>query len=695
MRKPKETAKNEMAKKKWYSLRIKWMALISAAVFISLLGSTFMLFTTVKSSLTDTFSKGNAIQVESATREIRMLTEQYEKSVEQVAKLIEITSHNSEITDQTIDLLLQETQTKDPVYLGVYFISAFTGKLHMSPSIDNKADARETQIYKQIVQNKATTWTDVHQDEKTKKMMVSVVTPVLANDQLKGVVGFDIDLNGIGALRESNERFGNNKLVIYDNQGLIVSSFMQGMDGKNIDPNASGKVKGAKDAFQDSAKMKQAFAWVDELAAGKRNGIDFQWGDVKYNGEVSFVYSLNWSVVSFIDKKALNSSLFGFLKTSAIAMAIGLFIGAFAAYYIATQMLRIINELRSAIAKTAEGDLVAEFGYKKNDEIGDLANSYNSMLYSIRALIQRVNFSVKAVEETAQGVMLISNDNVVSGKEVARSTEEIAMGASNTTVEVEKSSNAVYQLSKEIGSLIEQSNEIEFVLAESSGQVEKGNKQVENLESSYTKLEQAFKQVTFMVADLNDKSQSISSVTKAIFEITAQTNILSINASIEAARAGVHGRGFAVVANEVRNLAEQGKKSAKHIQETISGILEQTHNLVAVVDNTNEFNHTQKKAVSQVSQAMKSMNDSLGKMLLKVQEELNTISSIEVLKRVVVSSIENISAVSEQTTASTQEIASSVEVQTDSIKEVSKHANRLVELIAELKDSVSKFKVGD
>uniref|UniRef100_UPI003866FB74 methyl-accepting chemotaxis protein n=1 Tax=Paenibacillus psychroresistens TaxID=1778678 RepID=UPI003866FB74 len=70
---------------------------------------------------------------------------------------------------------------------------------------------------------------------------------------------------------------------------------------------------------------------------------------------------------------------------------------------------------------------------------------------------------------------------------------------------------------------------------------------------------------------------------------------------MEAARAGVHGKGFAVVANEVRNLTEQGKKSAKHIQETISVILAQTHNLVNVVNNTNMVNYNQKNAVSQIS----------------------------------------------------------------------------------------------
>jgi methyl-accepting chemotaxis protein len=674
-------------------LRIKWMVLISAAVFVSLLGSTLMLFTTVRNSLYDTFANGNAVQVESATREMRMLSEQYEKSVEQLSRDIAILGRHSQDADTAIDLMLKETLAKDPTVLGAYFMSASSGKMHIAPYVNYAIDARETPTYKLALQNKETSWTDVHQNETTKKMILSVVTPVMVDNQLFGVVGYDIDLNGIGALRESNEMFGKNKLVIYDNQGLIVTSFMQGMEGKNIDPSASGKVAGAQDIVEDPAKMKQQFGWITDIAKGRTQGIKFKWDGVQYRGEVSFVYSMNWNVVSFADNQALNSSLFGFLRTSILAMVIGLAIGAIAAYYIATQVLKIINALRSTIAKTADGDLVTEFEYGNNDEIGDLAKSYNAMLGSIRTLIQRVNFSVMAVEKTANGVRRISGENVITGLEVARSTEEIALGAANTSSEVEKSSVAVHQLSQEIGTLIEQSNEIGLVLADSNHLVQFGNTQVEHLESSYIQLEQEFKQVTTLVADLNEKSQSISAVTKSISDIAEQTNVLSINASIEASRAGEHGRGFAVVANEVRNLAEQSRRSAKQIQQTISVILSQTNNLVRVVDNTNSVNHTQKSAVSQVSQAMKQMNESLGNVRVKVQGELATISSIEEQKGVVVASIENILAVSEQTTASTQEIASSVEQQTSSITEVSDHANQLVELVGELKSSVSKFKV--
>jgi len=93
------------------------------------------------------------------------------------------------------------------------------------------------------------------------------------------------------------------------------------------------------------------------------------------------------------------------------------------------------------------------------------------------------------------------------------------------------------------------------------------------LEESYQKLKQAFEKVTSMIESLNEKSKSIAEVTDVISQIAEQTNLLSLNASIEAARAGENVKGFAVVANEVRNLAEQSKKSEIDIRKTIADVL--------------------------------------------------------------------------------------------------------------------------
>lgn len=662
------------------------------AVFLSLTASTLMLFATVKSSLQRSFADANAVQVESATREMRMLTEQYEKSLEQLARTIEVLAENAGESDEAIVRLLQETQTKDPSLERVFLIPASDGHALGSTGAAAMADDRQTPIYLLAAKERSTAWTNVRLDAATGQMTLTVAAPVLKNGAFYGAAGYDVDLAGIGALRESNETFGKNKLVLFDDRGVIVTSFLKGMEGKNIDPDASGRTAGAADALGDLETMRNTFGWVADVADGKREGIPFEWEGVRYNGAVSYVYSMNWTVVSFVDRSALDRSLHRFLRISAVALALGLVIGALAAFYVATRLLRTIQTLRGTIAKTADGDLVTQFEYAENDELGDLAASYNEMLHRVRSLIGKVVLGVSAVERTAYGVKVISAENGRSSREAASSAEEIAAGAAGTTLELDKSSGAVRRLTLEIGTMTVQSAAIERELAASETQVRDGNVRVTHLEASFVELEQAFGRVSGLVAELNAQSQSISSVTRAISDIAEQTNVLAVNASIEAARAGAHGRGFAVVADEVRRLAQQARQSAKQIEQTIAGVLTQTGYLVEVVNRTNDVNGIQKDAVSHVSDAMKQIQASIDRMLTCMSDARSTIAAIDSQKSVVVSSIDTILSVSEQTAASSQQIASTVQSQAAAAAKVSEYAARLEELVAELKTDVARFK---
>lgn len=672
------------------SLRIKWMALISGAVLVSVLGSTLMLFYTARASLEATFSEGNAVQVESAAREIRAWTGKYEQAVRQLARSIEFASVQAADPGAAIGQLLQAAQEDDALLASVYFISAATGRMQASSGFAEAGDARTEEVYRLAAAGGGAVWTDVRRHERHGRMVMSVAAPVLVGGELYGIAGFDMDLQAIGSLRKSNERFGGNKLVIYDSRGVIISSFMDGLDGRNLDPAASGQME---DALPDREQMAETFAWVKEIAEGKRRGIGFSWEGVDYNGEVSFVYALDWTIVSFVDKQALHSQWRTFLAISFIAAFVGLCIGACAAYWIASRLLKTIGEIRSAISRTAAGDLTAEIRYNGNDEMGELAGSYNAMLASVRGLIMKVRGSVREVEDTAKEVKATAEANEAAGRETAGSTAEIAAGAAHTAEEAERSSAAVDRLSGAIGVLIGQSREVEAAIAATGSHIENGRRQAGQLEEVYTSLDQALGQVTAIAADLSEKSRSISSVTKIIADISEQTNLLSINASIEAARAGEHGKGFAAVASEVRRLAEQAKRSSQNIYQTIMEILAQTGQMVAVVQETNAVNQTQKQAVAQVSQAMRSMHEALERMLRMIEQEVAAIAGVEGLRDAVVASTQNILAVCEQTTARTEAIASSTEAQIGAVRAASEQAGRLEAAVAELRQAVSRFRV--
>ncbi len=166
-----------------------------------------------------------------------------------------------------------------------------------------------------------------------------------------------------------------------------------------------------------------------------------------------------------------------------------------------------------------------------------------------------------------------------------------------------------------------------------------------------------------------------------------------MNASIKAARAGESGKGFAVVANELRSLADNSKEATKDIQAIIQSILSDTEELLKTINETNQISKDQKNAVYTVSEAMKELEDSVGKISKSIQEETRPIESINQQKGTVIKLIEEITAVSQQTTASSEEIASSMEEQAASSNELAQYTQQLTQLINDLEQTLGEFQV--
>jgi methyl-accepting chemotaxis protein len=674
------------------SLKAKWMVVISFAIVIAVGVTVIFSQWTARNIFQEENQQSSSANAKNAVDQVSLGLLNYETSILQYGQVIETILKNEQADYSQIDQITNTLKEQNSDYLSVYFMDFETNKIHISPTIDYDWNVRDSQTFAKLTANSNLQWVDVYLDSGTEKLMTSVIAPVFKNEQLVGAVGYDIDFSTIGAIRQDIEDGSSSKVMIVDPNGLIVSSFIEEGDGKNINAKNSGKIEGVSDLLEAN-ELATEFKWLSEAKSGNNKIEQFEWAGVNYTGQIQTIEKNNWQIVSLVDANNYREKLKYFTITGWISMAIGLLIGCLFAYYMVRKLIGILNDFKKVFERTASGDFVSRFETNSNDEIADLANHYNKMLDEVRDLIVKVNENTNSIQHSSNSLAIIAKENEQALNNVSNSIEEIAMNTSTQAEKMQDGSTAIHVLADRIESIEVKSQQMVDDANEALVEVHTSIDKVQQLEASYMNLERAFNEVTIVTGNLDEKTKSISQVTNVIARITEQTNLLALNASIEAARAGEHGKGFAVVADEVRSLAESSKAATTNIQQIIISILEDTQQLVEVMKQTNEISEEQKIAVETVNNAIKQLSDTLENMKGSISNTMENVSTIQQQKNVVLSSMTMVNEMTNEVTAETQEIASSIEEQTSATSEVTSHANHLNNQVEKLTDSVSKFKL--
>lgn len=674
------------------SLKAKWMMSMSFVIVIVVAITVVFSQWAIRNILNEANQQSSSDNAKNAVDQVTLGLLNYETSILQAGRVIETILNNDQVDYSQVDKITNILKEQNNDYLAAYYMDFESGKLHITPKIEYEWDVRESQTFAELTANPNLQWMDVYLDTGINKLMTTVVAPVFKNEQLVGAVGYDIDFSAIGAIREGIEAGSSSKLMIVDPNGLIVSSFIEDGDGKNINADSSGEIEGAADLLEAS-ELATEFKWLLDTKSGDNKIEQFEWDGVKYTGEIQMIEKNNWQIVSLVDANSYVEQLKDFTIVGWISMAIGLLIGCLLAYMMARKLVGIFDNFKKVFEKTAGGDFVSRFETNSNDEIADLANHYNKMLDEVRHLIVHVNENTNEIRQSSNSLAIIANENEQALNNVSNSIEEIATNSSSQSEKMQDGSSAINILADGIESIQLKSQQMVVDADEALVEMHTSIDKVKKLEKSYTNLEDAFQQVTIVTGNLDEKTKSISQVTNVIAQITEQTNLLALNASIEAARAGENGKGFAVVADEVRNLAESSKAATTNIQQIIVSILEDTQQLVQVMKQTNEISDDQKIAVKTVDNAIKQLLHTLENMKISISNTMENVSSMQHQKNIVLSSMAIINEMTMEVTAETQEIASSIEEQTSATSEVTIHTTNLHDQVEKLTESVSKFKL--
>lgn len=368
-------------------------------------------------------------------------------------------------------------------------------------------------------------------------------------------------------------------------------------------------------------------------------------------------------------------------------------IGAIVAIYIS----RFISKPVIAIAETAQkissGDLtVAEVKVKNKDEIGDLAHSFNQMAHNLRAILAQVGSNAELVAASAEQLSASSEQSNHASKQIADTIQSVAGGVEKQVENVERTAQTINEISIGIQHVSKNTQTVSTTAIEATEKAAGGRETIKTAVQQMNSINHTFNELSEVVKGLGARSEEIGQIIAVITGIADQTNLLALNAAIEAARAGEHGRGFAVVADEVRRLAEQSADSAQQISRLISTIQGETNKVIQSMDVATSEVVSGINVVNTAGDSFVQIEKSVNEVTSQIQEVSSAIQQIAAGSEKIVEAIEFISEASEGTAAGTEEVSAATEEQLASMEEISASSNALAKMSEELQKLISNFK---
>ncbi|MGN7941597.1 methyl-accepting chemotaxis protein [Virgibacillus sp. 6R] len=354
-----------------------------------------------------------------------------------------------------------------------------------------------------------------------------------------------------------------------------------------------------------------------------------------------------------------------------------------------------VTKISESIVEIANagGDLTKRIEINKQDELGGLANDTNKLIDSIAGLVRQVSLMAQNVTATSQELLASAEETSTTINTIAATSSEIAAGSDATKSKMNLSSEKMSSLEEAAHFL---NNQAEIVKANSTEMLlvaQKGGETVQASSEKIMSLEEIMSNTSQTVEALGKKSNEITSIIGTITDIAQQTNLLALNAAIEAARAGEHGKGFAVVADEVRKLAEQSQQAAHSVKDIILSIQQEVKNIVqqnqqgvieviSGVEMTNQTNSSLEDIINQTKRTTVVVNE----MVEHIQETLK-------LSKEVAKSFNQVIKITNETASNTESTAAASEEGSAAMEQITHSVSQLSNQAEELRNIVDNFKL--
>ncbi len=455
-----------------------------------------------------------------------------------------------------------------------------------------------------------------------------------------------------------------------------------------------GSDSGEAAAAQELPVFHELSAYQKAAASETTDGYsEITWQGKSY----VFVYSKIGSTGAMLITLVPTSHFLGSTKTiqaiTFLMVLVAFIIAVIMCVFLSRSLSRGVADITGPLDSASKGDFTVSLEIKRKDEFGQIAGSIANMISGVRKLIAEVKEVMETVKNASELVGDNTNRLIESCNEISTAIGEIENGV---TVQADDAQECVVQvntLSDQIRTVYEYTDEITRISEDANNTISEGMEVIEDLNVKSKATEDITGAIQKDIVSLSEQTKAIGNFANMINEIAFQTNLLSLNASIEAARAGDAGRGFSVVAEEIRNLADQSLKAAKQIGGIVEEIQNQTAQTVDAVHKAGDIVASQSGSLDNTLDAFHKVNDRVTMMVENLSKITEGMELIEHTKKEAVNAIMNISAVSQENSANSVQVDANAKKQKEFAEELRKTVEILEDKAGQMEGTVSLLKV--
>ena len=431
---------------------------------------------------------------------------------------------------------------------------------------------------------------------------------------------------------------------------------------------------------------------VQQLQNGKKPGTTVV--EYDFNGTTAYTILNNENILVLTADES--EALAGITTVTGVAVgiiAIVVLIAIIISFIMGRRLMRPLVKVSTIIEDVANGNIEADFSVVKesNDEIGLIIEKMKELTQSLGSIVGKIRNSSDTMSSNSYELNDTSSQTLAANNEISKAVEDVAEGSTGMAASISKINENLLEMSNETKDINESVNEIRNQTTAVQDSSKIMNDKIKSMQDSSHKMDEGISAISKRIETVNTTVDKVSNIVSVIEEISSETNLLSLNASIEAARAGDAGKGFAVVAQEIRVLSDNTNTELENIKQIISSLVEECRYCVQASGTIVEDNAKQKEEIKAVLDEFGSLDEQIQKTAEKADEIEELVTAMIELNDDITKSSNSLTDVSAANAAATEEMNANIEELNAMMHGVSEMAEHMNNESDGLKEALSFF----